>query len=165
MIQTKMYLPALILIYAGIDTAGWLASAKPSVEVRCRFCRWVERWLLPAKPLGCTALDLYGARCGILHTFTSDSDLSRQGKARRICYAFGSSTVEGLERKLASLGRTDCIAMHLDHLFEGFRLGLANYLEYALSDPAESARVATKAERYFKAITENEASQFETPSA
>src|SRR5437870_4084436 len=85
MIQTKMYLPALILIYAGIDTAGWLASAKPSVEVRCRFCRWVERWLLPAKPLGCTALDLYGARCGILHTFTSDSDLSRQGKARRIC--------------------------------------------------------------------------------
>jgi hypothetical protein len=165
MIQAEMYLPALILIYAGIDTAGWLASTNPSEGVRSRFCRWVEHWLLPAKPLACTAFDLYGARCGILHTFTSDSDLSREGKARRICYVFGKSTVAGLDRKLASVRRTDCISLHLDDLFDAFRLALANYLEHALSDPVESGQLARKAERYFKAVTADEATQFEQPNA
>ena len=163
-LQSKMYLPALILTYSGIDTAGWLASADPSERVGTRFCRWVDLWLLRAKPLRCTSTDLYAARCGILHTFTSDSDFSVSGRARRICYASGVRTSQDLQARLDALGRVDCIALHFDELFVGFRLGLADYFEHALSDPAESAQLARKAERYFTAITGDEADQFGQPS-
>jgi hypothetical protein len=155
-IQAEMYLPALILIYAGIDTAAWLACTSPDEGVRSRFCRWVDRWLVPAKQIGCTSLDLYGARCGVLHTFTSDSDLSRAGKARRICYAFGGTTAQQLQDMLERSGRADCVAVHLGDLFEAFRLGLADYLEHALSDPQQSVDLAQKAERYFGLVSSDD---------
>ena len=160
-----MYLPALILIYTGIDTSGWLASSNPSDKVGVRFCRWAERWALPAKPLACTATELYAARCGILHTFTSDSGLSAAGKARRVCYAVGSSTVQQLQASLDTQGRTDCVAVHLDDLFDAFRLGLANYLEHAFADPAQKMQLARKAERCFTIVAGEEAARFHPGAA
>jgi hypothetical protein len=85
-LERKRIAPALILLYSAIDTSGWLDSAE-SHATRESFLQWVDRYLLNAKPLTCTALELYAARCGLLHTFTPDSRLSSEGKARRICYA------------------------------------------------------------------------------
>ena len=39
---------------------------------------------------GVSGLDLYAARCGVLHTYTMDSRLSTEGKAKRILYAWGN---------------------------------------------------------------------------
>jgi hypothetical protein len=156
MIQAEMYVPALILIYAGIDTAGWLASTDSTQGIRSRFCEWTDRWLLPTKQLGCSSVDLYGARCGVLHTFTSDSDLSRAGKARRVCYAFGGSSASELQSVLDRNRRTDCIAVHLGQLFEAFRLGLADYLEHALADPQQRKELARKAEKCFGVVSSDD---------
>src|SRR5437764_14091045 len=75
-------LPALMLLYAGIDTAGWLAADDPKAPVGQRFTEWVDRYLLPRTTLKVTALELYAARCAVLHTMTARSDLSDAGKAR-----------------------------------------------------------------------------------
>lgn len=132
----------------------------PSEKVGVRFRRWVERWALSAKPLACTAAEFYAARCGILHTFTADSNLSALGRARRVCYAFGGSTVQQLQSGLDARGRSDCVAVHLDDLFGAFRLGLANYLEHAFADPAQKLPLSGKARRCFTAITGEAATQF-----
>jgi hypothetical protein len=84
-------IPCLILIYSAIDIAGWLDSEDSRESVRNRFTRWVDRYLLPAKSLDCTAAELYGARCGVVHTFSPESGLSKKGVVRKIVYVSGSS--------------------------------------------------------------------------
>jgi len=66
-IEKKLTAPALILIYSGIDTVGWIDSTD-DYATRTSFINWVDAYLLKAKQLQCTALDLYAARCGLLHT-------------------------------------------------------------------------------------------------
>src|SRR6185295_5604635 len=82
-LDNKLIGPALILIYSAIDTAGWLDSNDQS-STRNSFIDWTNRYLLSTGALSCTALDLYAARCGLLHTFTPNSKLSSDKKARRI---------------------------------------------------------------------------------
>jgi hypothetical protein len=76
--------PTLVLLYSAIDVAAWLSNDDPNAGVGKRFMGWVDRYLLKAKPLHCTAADLYSARCGLVHTLTSDSDMSDKRKARRV---------------------------------------------------------------------------------
>jgi len=148
-LQSKYYLSAQILIYAGIDSAAWLTS-NTNEKVGERFQRWVNRWMLPAKPLPATAADLYAARCAVLHTFTADSDMSKKGTARRIAYATGQAIAKELQARLDSdsMGRSDLVVVHIDDLFDAFRLGYANYFESLKSDPAAFARTKAKMDKY-----------------
>jgi hypothetical protein len=87
----------LTLVYSGIDTFG-LLGADVSVQSANRdtFIAWCEKYILAriltidGEPL--MAIDLYSARCGILHTSTALSDLERNGVARQIWYQFGDKT-------------------------------------------------------------------------
>jgi hypothetical protein len=47
---------------------------------------WAERYIKFPCTEQLSGLDLYGARCGVLHTYTIDSDLSRAGVCRRVGY-------------------------------------------------------------------------------
>jgi len=84
---------SLTSLYSGIDTLGLLA-APPGVNeaTRTTFEDWCNKYVVTrlksvdGKSL--TALDLYGARCGILHTSRSVSSLGWEGVAREICYQF-----------------------------------------------------------------------------
>ena len=84
--ENGLTLPMLTLIYANIDALGWLASESETATAET-FTAWVDRFLDPQDTLGCTALDLYAARCGVLHTGTPESRLYRTGRARQIVYA------------------------------------------------------------------------------
>jgi hypothetical protein len=146
-LRLRHYLPAQILIYAGIDAAAWLAS-DTNEGVGKRFRRWVDRWMLPAKPLLATASDLYAARCAVLHTFTADSDLSKTGTARRIAYATGQASAKELQAKLDAKGHSDIVVVHIADLYDAFRLGFAAYFDSLHSDPVACARTIAKMDRY-----------------
>jgi hypothetical protein len=88
---------ALALIYSGIDTLGLLGAAASITDAtRSTFMPWCETYILPrvqsveGDPL--TAVDLYAARCGVLHTSTPASALGRKGDAREIWYQFRGRT-------------------------------------------------------------------------
>ncbi|WP_276975761.1 hypothetical protein [Flavobacterium filum] len=81
--------PALILIYSTIDTLSYLDRKKDSETVKSRFTRWVDEYLLPGSKLKCSSIDLYAARCSLVHSSTTISDLSKSGKAKQIFYALG----------------------------------------------------------------------------
>jgi hypothetical protein len=88
---------ALALVYSGIDTFGLLAAPPDVLDAsNDTFKEWCEKYILPrvesveGEPL--TALDLWAARCGVLHNSTPLSKLERDGKARQIWYQFDGRT-------------------------------------------------------------------------
>ncbi len=148
-IEKKAITPALILIYSAIDTTGWLDSTE-AFSTRNDFMSWVDRYLLKAKPLRCTSLDLYAARCGLLHTFTPDSQLSSSGKARVICYAWGKAKAEDLQRTIDFKNKSnELVAVHVYELYEAWKSGLVPFGEDLDKDPARSTRVLAKAGKFF----------------
>jgi len=84
--RNKFINPVLILIYSTIDTFSYLDRINDEEKVVDRFARWVDTFLLPNSDLKCSALELYAARCGMVHSSTAESDLSKKGKVRQIFY-------------------------------------------------------------------------------
>jgi hypothetical protein len=83
----------LTLLYSGIEALGLLAAPSGTIDATGKtFKDWCEKYLMPklqsvnGNPL--TALDLWAARCGVLHTSTPVSKLGREGKAHELWYQF-----------------------------------------------------------------------------
>ena len=148
-IEKKVITPALVLIYSAIDTTGWLDSTE-TFATRNDFISWVDKYLLKARQLRCTSLDLYAARCGLLHTFTPDSQLSSSGKARVICYAWGTAKAEDMQRTIDLKNKSnELVAVHLDELYQAWKSGIVLFGEDIDKDPDRSTRILTKARKFF----------------
>ena len=77
---------SVTLIYAMIDALA--ALTRPMTEAKTSgaiFRDWVKDYM-SHKELGCTPTDLWGARCGVLHLYSPESDYSLQGRANRLYY-------------------------------------------------------------------------------
>jgi hypothetical protein len=146
-------LPCLTLLYFGIDVVASL-ERRPGEKPKAAFVRWVDENLLEVRPLPCTALELYAARCGVVHTFTAESDLSRKGLARQVIYAWGDAKTDNLAAAANLVGRTD-VAVHIRELIDGFRVGLANYLEEVERSPERQGRVEAGAGLWFTRIDQD----------
>lgn len=78
---------AVTLMFAAIDALSALSRPVDQSGTNKRiFMNWVNRYMLPSSALSCTADDLYGARCGVLHTYSPASSLHDKGEARQIFY-------------------------------------------------------------------------------
>ncbi len=95
-LEKRWLLPTLTLTYSMIDAMSWLAAPASPQSVQDRFVAWVEKWLLVRGEFDVSALDLYAARCAIVHTMTSDSNLSGKGKAKRVLYCIERSDLAAL---------------------------------------------------------------------
>lgn len=135
-------LPALALIYTIIDVLGSL-ERKEGEGTRKAFIRWVEAHLLPDELLPCTALDLYAARCGVLHSLTPDADLVRKREARRLAYAWGKGSAADLREIARRLKREDVIAIHVGDFIDAVDAAFKSYLE-ELGASEERLRLALK---------------------
>jgi hypothetical protein len=134
--RNQLLMPCLVLLYAGIDVA---ASLEPSVAkgVGDRFEKWVDRYMLSGRSLSCTAKELYAARCGVVHTFTPDSNISKAGSARVIGYAYGNAELKKLDEATTLSGRQGLqVNVHLSDLIEAFHAGYETYLKEAFADSA-----------------------------
>jgi hypothetical protein len=120
-------LPCLTLLYSGMDVLASL-EAKPGEGTEKSFVRWVDLYVLKGGKFSCTALDLYAARCGIVHAFSAESRLRQSGKARTVVYAWGDADAKKLEKSGNLLGQ-NCSAVQLDDLVYAFRIGIANQIE------------------------------------
>lgn len=145
--KREQLLPCLVLLYTGIDVLGSL-ERQSNGGIRASFTRWVSQYLLDGLESSCTADDLYGARCGILHTFTAESDLSRKEKARQVVYAWGSSSSQKLQRTSELIGRNS-VAVHLDELIREFKTAASRFLCEVQHDPERRQVVAAQAGMWF----------------
>lgn len=124
--KAGLHAPALMLLYSGMDIAGWMASEDPATSVRDSFTAWVDKYL-KLTVLGCTAVELYGARCAILHTLTTESKLYEDGHVRKVIYAWFPTEVETLRRLSARM--PEYIAVQADHVVDAYRHGIALFME------------------------------------
>jgi hypothetical protein len=86
-LDSGLWEPTLILLYASIDAMAWLDRPDGQADVHAAdFLSWVESYLLPASALTCSGEDLYGARCGFLHSHTGESRRHRELRARKLFY-------------------------------------------------------------------------------
>jgi hypothetical protein len=146
--------PTLILLYSAIDIAAWLNCEDPKKKVRERFVEWVERYMKPESTFSWTALDLYGARCGTLHSFGPDSELSKNAKVRKVLYASAESDPKKLA-ELISLGQmNDYVVIHIDHLYKLTRNGIETFLDEAERNPSMAKLLNTKASTVFESVTD-----------
>lgn len=149
-------LPCLTLLYSAIDVLGSLEK-KENEGVKKTFVRWVDQYMLSTHPLPCSALELYGARCGIVHTFTPHSTLSR--KHREIIYAWGKADVTKLSEASLRLGRGE-VALHVHDLIAAFKSGVSAYLKDVASDPQREKHFKATIGLWFTMIDRNHVSNF-----
>jgi len=151
-------LSCLTLLYSGIDVVASLERGSGE-GTKAAFVRWAEGNLLKVHPLPCTALELYAARCGVVHAFTPQSDLSRQGSARQIVYAWGTAKSEDLAEAGKRLGRTD-VPVHIRDLIDAFRAGVACYLEEVGRSPEREQLLETGTGLWFTHMDQGLVKQF-----
>ena len=142
-------MPALVLIYSAIDSVSWVASDEDNQQVGKRFQVWVDTWMLQKYPLPCTALELYAARCGILHTLTPKSDLSEKKNVRRISYAWGTAQQKDLEESIKRLEYPGLVAVHVNDIFNSFKNGFADFLDSLEKDEVKRNLFVQKAGEHF----------------
>jgi hypothetical protein len=126
---------ALILTFSGIDAMASLEKNDGKNDVRERFENWVNEYM-QFSDWPEAGLELYGARCGILHTYGPISDLSEKGKVRLIGYSTGVSKHVMQDAELV-LVDVEVLARH-------FFLGIANYLNVLVAEPAKRAKAAPR---------------------
>jgi len=125
----KLILPALILVYSTIDIMAWLNRDEQHEDVkRSDFLLWVETFLLPNTDLACTSLDLYGARCSLLHSYSAASRLSRKGEASQLFYAWGDADEEELQKLIDRDNTRDAKAVHVEKLISALKVAVQRFL-------------------------------------
>jgi hypothetical protein len=128
------------------------ALGRPSEKVesnRDDFFDWSKKYILPYLNSDCTPLELYGARCGIVHTYTPVSSHTRIGKARTLYYAWGSAKVEDLKKSLEFIEKDkDYTAIQVEVLVEALRKGIQDFDDYILSTEMEKV-VLERASNFF----------------
>ena len=160
-LKDKQILPALILIYIGIDVVAPL-ERRPAERTKAAFARWVREYLMRAKKLPCTALELYGARCAVVHSLSAESDLSRGGAVRPVIYAWGNASVDELQEASDAANEAPHVAIHVSELLEGFRMGLESYLHELEHEPDRKARALENAGFWMTAISKELVAAFLT---
>lgn len=148
--KSQLRLPAMLILYAGIDIMASLDRPESSSEVKpSDFVKWADRYLLPGTHLACSAEDLYAARCGLLHTYVSESRRSRNGKGKQIWYAWGDASAEELQAIIDVADVPPAVAVHVDDLSAAFRLGIERFKQSTLDDSERANRVYDRAFSFF----------------
>jgi len=137
LLSAKRYRGVLILVYSGMDTMAFLAMPENQVEVKSQdFIAWADKYIGFPCNEKVTGEELYGARCGILHTYTPHSRLSRAGKCRILGYMDkGVPEVRYNPHK-----STELVMVSVPALVDAFFSGIDKFLVDLYSD-TQKARV------------------------
>ena len=148
-IEKRFLSSALTLIYSGIDNLAYL-NMKENQHVKPRYLEWIIEYMDVSSKLHCKPIDLYGARCGIVHTNTSHSDLSEKKEAVQIIYSYGTTSKEKLQWCANRLPTKDKImAIQIEELFEEYKNGIDNFFIELEKNPKKSEQVKIRAQRRF----------------
>ena len=116
----------LLLMFSAIDAMAFLNMPTSQSDVkRTDFIEWTERYLKLVRPAQLTGADLYGARCALLHTYSSESAMSRDGKCRQLMFVDPDPGSPVRETKVPELILVGVSALKTD-LFAGIDSFLVN---------------------------------------
>lgn len=144
-------IPLLVLVYTALDALAWARYGDEVPDVKERFLRFCNEYLLNDGQLRCAALDLYSARCAMLHCLGWESRLSEKGHAKAVVYAFGpgqSRAIEMLEHK--SPGRF--VDVNADELASALEVAYERVRAEAVASPSLLARLQQAEGKQFASV-------------
>lgn len=134
-LERKCYGSAVILVYAGMDAMAYLHMPPGQQDVtRKDFIAWTEKYISFPCAEQLTGLDLYGARCSMLHSYSVVSELSRKGKCRMVGY-MDRSVPEVLYNPRVS---KDVVVVSVAGLAEAFFKGVDRCIIDLFGDPTRA---------------------------
>jgi hypothetical protein len=141
-----------MLLYSAIDGMAWCVRQNLTGDVTEEdFEKWVEIYVLEGPKAGdVTAVDLYAARCAMLHSQIAESRKSKNAIAREVHYigddGAGLAPVFGLNTP------TMPVFVNIDWLFAVFDEGIARFRRAIDADPEVRQRVEESAAKYLLGV-------------
>ena len=148
----EKYLPGLILYFSAIDILAFLSKPVKQNEVkRTDFIGWSDQYIIPIldADLGLTAMDLYGARCGIIHSYSPESGLQKKGEAKELSYTDNRMLYQALNAKFGS-GDSKMKIVNFRNLLLSLRNGYSTFRLEIDNDNELQQRIDLNAERQFE---------------
>ena len=145
-LQTGLIGPALILIYTTIDIMASLDIHSDRDVKSSDFKAWVKEYLLPNSNLTASAEDLWGARCGLVHSYSLQSRKTQTQKAVVVFYAFGDADETEAQDKLDKTGQPVRV-IHISKLFKALVDGIASFVSKARQNSDKAITVTWRAQR------------------
>jgi len=137
-VKNQCLVSAVALIYSCIDSLAALTRPTHQKDTtRTQFIDWVNTYLLPESFMKCAAEDLYGARCGILHTYSPDSLLRRNGHAKPLVYCWKSGPAPDAEIPMPP----DAIVITVEDLMASLERAIIKFLLAIDSNPSVKSKV------------------------
>jgi hypothetical protein len=97
---SKRTLPGFIVLYTSMDILASLTRPDNSKRTDSAFFKdWVTSYMLTPLAVPYSADDLWGARCGLLHTLTAESDMSRSKGAKMLNYIGNDAMAKVMQQK------------------------------------------------------------------
>ena len=132
---------AVILTLSAIEAMAYLGIPLTRKEVhRNDYINWVNKYMKtdPKQPYQYEGIDLYGARCGIVHRYGLTSRLSEQGKCRIFGYNNGS------EHYYNPLISKDMVVISISRFTNDFFKAVTMFLGEVTNDKNLKARVDSR---------------------
>ena len=149
-IDKGLLMPALILIYSGIDSLASLNRMPEKKKVtREDFKEWCDKYLLPKSGLECSSIDLYAARCSILHTNTAVSDLSMKEEASELIYCIGDISEREAYQRIDKKYPRKTVIINIGDLDKAFKKSFFIFYEELTLDEAKRMLVYERSKYYF----------------
>ena len=132
--ERRSIVPCLMLLYSFIDILAWLLYEEKTKEVGERYRKFVDEYFLPESELSCSADDIYSARCGILHSYSSESNKTERGKAKRIYYIASDKEGDSSESVIPE-PTEDVIQLKIEDMISAFENSIEKLLDHMRNDP------------------------------
>ncbi len=147
LVRANLYPHSLVVIYSTIDTCGLLgAPSVQNIATGESFKNWVKKYVLTYPGLEFNEVDLWCARCAVLHTFTSESNLSNARKARQLHYFTGDKTAPHIQQFISFTKNHEggkYLPVHYGDLAEAVFCGMKAFVpDLAASCQASRAHLA-----------------------
>jgi hypothetical protein len=152
--KSKKNLPTLILLYSTIDILSWLNREKNHIDsLRSDFINWCNLFLEPERNFNCSGEDLYSARCGILHSYTAYSRMTRNGEAKQLWYSWGNIDFKKFE-EIIKISKYSALAkpIQIEKLIQILNEGIISFANYIENKPDKEILVFKRAEQLFSEI-------------
>jgi hypothetical protein len=140
-IEGRCLVPALTLIYSAIDVVSALTRPQNASDTdRTFFQAWVTTYMSAfLTATGCSAEDIYAARCGVIHTMTRASRLSRtKAHVKTLVYHWHRGPRPDSMKPPANGALQICV----EDLHEALRQGLGQFGEARAQGGDLAARIA-----------------------
>ncbi|MCK4395917.1 hypothetical protein KAW96_04895 [candidate division WOR-3 bacterium] len=148
--EENSLIPGLIIVYATIDIMGWLNMPESQKDSSGDdFRNWARKFLIQELPLECNADDLWGARCGILHSYSAESSQSRGSLARKVHYASKRLHAKELQELYEEINKDDSVVIAIEELYEAIKNSIVNFLEFLEANPEHAEIVFQRAKKIF----------------